>query len=63
MKVISKSTLITINDPEKFIDKVNKSIDEYQINGYEVEIQYGVAINTNFKPLHSAFIIAREQGV
>lgn len=60
MKVISKTTLITINDPEKFLDEVTKSIDKYQTNGYEVEVQYGVAIDTNFIPLHSVFIIARE---
>ena len=60
MKVISKTTLITVNNPEKFIDEVGKSIDKHQTNGYEVEVQYGVAIDKNFTPLHSAFIIARE---
>lgn len=60
MKRICKTSLITSNNCDNFHNSVGKIITEYQTNGYEVEVQYGVAIDMNFTPLHSAFIIARE---
>ena len=54
MKHVKKSGLIMGSIPVKFYEDVSARIDEFQLLGLEVEIQYMFSIN-----MHSAFIIGR----
>jgi hypothetical protein len=54
MKTIKKTALIANEDGEKFCFAVSKLIDEYQLLGLEVEVQYQMSAL-----VYSALIIAR----
>lgn len=56
MKVIYATALVTEPNADTFLDNISKHIDNYQIAGYDVEIQY--------KPIgnyFSALIIAYKE--
>lgn len=56
MKVIYATALVTQPYADTFLDNINKHIDNYQIAGYDVEIQY-----KPFGNYHSALIIAYKE--
>ena len=55
MKAIKKVKQIIAYEPKSFVDEILKTTEEFEKNGLEVEIQYGVTLES-----YSALIVGRK---